>query len=859
MIRQLQNPCSPAVRSLLLIDLTMIEVVAHDAVAGRLRLRTLRSLRVAGLADAPGRTISTAGAWLVRPIPISLPPGDAYVALGLQPGPQRTQLLRRCGGDISTLRFWQRGVAPLPPVIYLAPQAAADYAKLEHKHGPSAALLQRFLRHRNRRVVHLPALDAWVDRRLRTVQVVTTIQIGGAERITLDLAAELNRLNTPTLVVALGKPTRQAFPAPENFSDLSQQRDRMGALMQVARQFGADVIHAHLLDAADVQRLTAAGFQVVVTLHNTPNAWPRGMQALGTQDAALLLGCAQAVTREITLPIPKRTLWNGIQPTLEPAKLNWRTTLGIPPSAIVLLALANVRFQKRLDRLPEILLATQALLDTEVHLLLAGQGTEQLPLPPRAHALGLQSDIASVLAASDVLIAASDHEGLSLAQLEALAAGKAVVATEVGGTKEVPGITLVPVDASAAQFAAAIKSALANDRPLFPKSFTRHAMARRAQWLYPRVLARSHPPSGLLLVCNNFSVGGAQSSARRLLTQLAARSIKVRAAVVEEEPRRPTAGRAALLKAGIPVMATPPPSRMDAAAACGLLLEDIDRQPPAVVVFWNLISSYKILLADALLHTPVFDVSPGEMLYASLDRYFTQPRTGLPYLNARDYGTLLTGVIVKYANEATQARHAFDCPVHIIPNGVIIPAAIPHPSRRGPIRFSTSARLNPDKKLEELIEAFRLARPRLPACELHIAGGPDGGNKAYAKQLKHLARGLPIKWHGVVRNIPRFLQQCDIFLMISEPAGCPNASLEAMASGLPIIATDHGGASDQVIDGENGFLTPRHDAPALAEKMCVLAHDPALRMRMGQMSRKFASERFSMDHMVTRYLSVLGL
>ena len=110
--------------------------------------------------------------------------------------------------------------------------------------------------------------------------------------------------------------------------------------------------------------------------------------------------------------------------------------------------------------------------------------------------------------------------------------------------------------------------------------------------------------------------------------------------------------------------------------------------------------------------------------------------------------------------------------------------------------------------------------PRLPACELHIAGGPDGGNQSYAKQLKKLAHGLPIKWHGVVREMPQFLQRSDIFLMISEPAGCPNASLEAMACGLPIIATDHGGACDQVIDGENGFLTPRQDAKAFAERLC---------------------------------------
>jgi glycosyltransferase involved in cell wall biosynthesis len=49
--------------------------------------------------------------------------------------------------------------------------------------------------------------------------------------------------------------------------------------------------------------------------------------------------------------------------------------------------------------------------------------------------------------------------------------------------------------------------------------------------------------------------------------------------------------------------------------------------------------------------------------------------------------------------------------------------------------------------------------------------------------------------------------------MISDPAGCPNASLEALASGLPVIATDVGGASEQVIDDLNGFLVPARDIP----------------------------------------------
>ena len=53
--------------------------------------------------------------------------------------------------------------------------------------------------------------------------------------------------------------------------------------------------------------------------------------------------------------------------------------------------------------------------------------------------------------------------------------------------------------------------------------------------------------------------------------------------------------------------------------------------------------------------------------------------------------------------------------------------------------------------------------------------------------------------------------------MISEPAGCPNASLEALAAGVPVVATDVGGASEQIVDGVTGRLVARRDAAALAE------------------------------------------
>ena len=89
--------------------------------------------------------------------------------------------------------------------------------------------------------------------------------------------------------------------------------------------------------------------------------------------------------------------------------------------------------------------------------------------------------------------------------------------------------------------------------------------------------------------------------------------------------------------------------------------------------------------------------------------------------------------------------------------------------------------------------------------------------------------------------------------MISEPAGCPNASLEAMAAGLPVVATDVGGASEQVIDGLTGRLVPRGDIAALAAALVELGHDAAKRDAMGDAGRARAEARFDARRMVADY------
>src|SRR5262249_49769763 len=157
----------------------------------------------------------------------------------------------------------------------------------------------------------------------------------------------------------------------------------------------------------------------------------------------------------------------------------------------------------------------------------------RLGLDEHVRLIGPAADVAPLLAAADVLVSASRYEGLSLAHLEALAAGLPVVATDAGGTAEIPlgnpAVTVPPQGARAGQRAGAAAARAEAPSPVGGEAaavhFSTARMVERHAWLYPRAVEAARGPrggDGVLLVVNNFSTGGAQSSARRLLLDLAA-------------------------------------------------------------------------------------------------------------------------------------------------------------------------------------------------------------------------------------------------------------------------------------------------------------------------------------------------
>jgi glycosyltransferase involved in cell wall biosynthesis len=891
----------------------MTRAIILGAQSSILARRTQRALEVSRLPTAIegdplalGSALlrSSEPAWIVRagawPVAFRAPPesltGRPLLALGARRRPGEGDalddgwkaLLEATGGDLK--RWPERRAVSLDSVWVEAPAALGALLA----EGRSLEEAVRALARRGAyRAVRVADLDVRWSERLRVIQAITTLHRGGAERIAVSLIEGLPSQGVDVALAVLDRPIRATLDPPPGTVHLADRASgraaRVASLADLAHRFGADLVHAHLLDGPEIHALAASSVPVIITLHNERPGWPEGITPLPKGACALFLACSLAVRRDAVdagLAAPVRAAWNAIDPAPFSAA---RARAKTPDGAAVLLSVANYRPQKRLEELPRIL-AELIAQGRAARMILVGERergasvaaiaarlraiASELDVADQIREVGSDDDVARFYAEADVLVSASAHEGLSLAHLEALAAGLPVITTDVGGARELAAkhrhVRVVAPNAPPRVFADAVIAMLDEvrgdparaERDGLAPDFCAPRMAERHAELYRRALAPpSRPDGGLVLVTNNFSTGGAQSSARRLLTTLAGAGVRVRAAVIEEQAAYPTPGRAALQSAGIPVFAAPRAGETDPLRTARAVASFIDEEPVAAVLFWNLIPEHKILLADMLIQTPVFDVSPGEMCYASLDRYFCRPRPALPYLSPRDYGALLAGVIVKYKGEAEHAAHTLGAPVHVIPNGVAIPRE--PPSRRArapssPMIVGTLARISPDKKLEQLLAAAaRAARaaPSMPPWELRIAGGVERGAEAYAADLTAMSAGLPVRWVGDVDSMA-FLRDLDLFALISEPAGCPNASLEAMARGLPVVATDAGGASEQVIDNENGRLVARGDAVALGDAMIELARDEARRRAYGDASFQRAAVHFNVFRMASQYARI---
>ncbi len=175
-----------------------------------------------------------------------------------------------------------------------------------------------------------------------------------------------------------------------------------------------------------------------------------------------------------------------------------------------------------------------------------------------------------------------------------------------------------------------------------------------------------------------------------------------------------------------------------------------------------------------------------------------------------------------------------------------------HPGSFSPrVRFGIAARLALAKDHFTLLRAFATVAAEVPTAELQIAG--DGPLRdrltGYAQELGLTNR---VTFLGALSEIPQFLSQLDIFVLSSLSEGLPLAVLEAMAAGLPVVATRAGGTDEAAVDGQNAYLTSPGDSNGLAQAMIRMAREPDL-ARRGALGQQIVQTKFRIERTWQEY------
>ena len=166
--------------------------------------------------------------------------------------------------------------------------------------------------------------------------------------------------------------------------------------------------------------------------------------------------------------------------------------------------------------------------------------------------------------------------------------------------------------------------------------------------------------------------------------------------------------------------------------------------------------------------------------------------------------------------------------------------------------MGTVGRLDPVKDQASLVKAFATLRPTRPAALLIIVG--DGPCRMELTNLvSDLGLGDRVLLLGERQDIPELMAAMDVFVLPSIAEGMSNTVLEAMATGLPVVATRIGGNPELIEDGLTGRLVPPLEMAELASGIDGYLDDAHIRALHGKASRHRAVERFDLAVMARAY------
>jgi glycosyltransferase involved in cell wall biosynthesis len=353
-------------------------------------------------------------------------------------------------------------------------------------------------------------------------------------------------------------------------------------------------------------------------------------------------------------------------------------------------------------------------------------------------------------------------------------------------------------------------------------------------------------------VLSSFEMGGQERVALDLAREQIARGHRVLAISLAAAPDGPIA---------------------EAFAAAGAIVSRVPKGPgvdPSVA--WRLRSVLRDAGVDVVhTHNPLplaYGAVAGRLARAAVvhTKHGANPDGGRRLLLRQLGGHLAHAYVAVSSATAAVARRNRECPpsrLHTVPNGVDLAAFAHDDEARAAVRaelgipaeawvFGTVGRLRVEKNFPALVRA---AAPLLgPQARLVIVG--DGVEMPKIRAAA-AAAGVT-EWTvlaGARSDVPRLLSAFDAFVMSSDTEGLPLGLVEAMAAGLPVVATDVGGIGEVLEGGRAGALVPAGDEPALREAMAALARDPSAARERGRAARE-RSASYALGTMVDAYLTI---
>ena len=193
----------------------------------------------------------------------------------------------------------------------------------------------------------------------------------------------------------------------------------------------------------------------------------------------------------------------------------------------------------------------------------------------------------------------------------------------------------------------------------------------------------------------------------------------------------------------------------------------------------------------------------------------------------------------------------------VIPNGVDLARFAPAEKRRN--RSSSIVtyvgRLDRQKGLSWLLDTAAVWLPELPDCDLLLVGeGPERG--ILEAKCRRLGLSDRVHFAGWRADIPQILAASRLLVLPSLWEGMPNVVLEAMAAGLPVVATDVEGVRELLGPTADGQVVPLGDGQAFTDRVIRLVRDTRSAAEIGTANRRRAAESFTLDAMVEAYQSL---